>query len=368
MRGTIAVLAGDGIGPEIMASAVRILDAVNAKFGHTFETKEGVTGGVAYDKFGVHLPAETVEMCKKADAILFGAVGGPVSDQESTRWKDAEKNVILGLREKFNLFANLRPLKVWQGTESFSPLKPDLIAGMDVLIVRELIAGIYFGPMRRYEVDGEITAEETSRYTWKEIASVVRIAFVAAQKRRKKLTIVDKANVLETSRLWRDVTRFIHAEFPDIAMDFMFVDNAAQQLVRSPASFDVIATDNMFGDILSDLGGAVVGSLGLVPSASISAKVGSASGGNARRFGLYEPAHGSAPDIAGKNIANPTAQILSLAMLLRYTYDLDKEAQAIEEAVLSAWKAGKKTKDLAAKGEEILSTDDFTSCVIEQLQ
>ena len=354
MTKTIAVLPGDGIGPEIMASAVRVLDAVNAKFGHTFETKEGVTGGVAYDIFGVHLPEETIEMCKKADAILFGAVGGPVSDQESPRWKDAEKNVILGLRKKFNLFANLRPLKVWPGTESFSPLKSNLVAGMDVLIVRELIAGLYFGPMRRYEVDGEITAEETSRYTWKEIASVVRIAFVAAQKRKKKLTIVDKANVLETSRLWRDVARSIHAEFPNVEMDFMFVDNAAQQLVRSPASFDVLATDNMFGDILSDLGGAVVGSLGLVPSASI----------NDKKFGLYEPAHGSAPDIAGKGIANPTAQILSLAMLLRHTYDLDKEAQAIEEAVLSAWKAGKKTKDLGGN----LSTDEFTSCVIQQLQ
>jgi len=358
MKGTIAILPGDGIGPEIMKSAVRVLDAVNAKFHHTFETKAGVTGGEAYDTFGVHLPEETIEICKKADAILFGAVGGPVGDQESPRWKDAEKNVILGLRKKFNLFANLRPLKVWPGTESFSPLKPQLIQGMDVLVVRELVAGLYFGPMRRYEQEGEITAEEISRYTWKEIASVVRIAFVAAEKRKKKLTIVDKANVLETSRLWRDVARSLHAEFPDVQMDFMFVDNAAQQLVRSPVSFDVIATDNMFGDILSDLGGAVVGSLGLVPSASI----------NDKKFGLYEPAHGSAPDIAGKGIANPTAQILSLAMLLRHTYDLDKEAQTIEEAVLSAWKAGKKTKDLAAAGEASLSTNDFTSCIIERLQ
>lgn len=353
MKGTIAVLPGDGIGPEIMASAVRVLDAVNAKFHHNFETKTGITGGAAYDTSGVHLPEETIETCKNADAILFGAVGGPVSDQESPRWKDAEKNVILGLRKKFNLFANLRPLKVWPGTESFSPLKPQLIQGMDVLVVRELVAGLYFGPMRRYEKDGEVTAEEISRYTWKEIASVVRIAFAAAEKRKKKLTIVDKANVLETSRLWRDVARALHAEFPDVQMDFMFVDNAAQQLVRSPASFDVIATDNMFGDILSDLGGAVIGSLGLVPSASI----------NDKKFGLYEPAHGSAPDIAGKNIANPTAQILSLAMLLRHTYDLDTEARAIEEAVLSAWKAGKKTKDLGGT----LGTDAFTTCVIAGL-
>ncbi|MDO8552312.1 MAG: 3-isopropylmalate dehydrogenase [bacterium] len=360
--GTIAVLPGDGIGPEIMASAIKVLDAVSAKCGHTFETKEGLTGGLAYDKFGVHLPEETIKICEASDAILFGAVGGHVSDQESPRWKDAEKNVILGLRKKFNLFANLRPLKVWPGTESFSPLQERFIKGTDVLIVRELIAGLYFGPMRRFEENGEITAEETSRYTWKQIENVVRIAFQAAQKRKKKLTVVDKANVLETSRLWREVARKIQLEFLDVAMDFMFVDNAAQQLVRSPASFDVIATDNMFGDILSDLGGAVVGSLGLVPSASISAK------GGEKKFGLYEPAHGSAPDIAGKGIANPTAQILSLAMLLRYTYELDKEAQAIEEAVLAAWKAGKKTKDLAAPGEASLSTDEFTSCVIERLK
>src|SRR3989338_9920318 len=292
MKGKIAVLPGDGIGKEITDSAVRVLDTINSRFHHDFKTETALVGSSAYDKYGVHLPEETISICESADAILFGAVGGPVSDQESPRWKDAEKNVILGLRKKFNLFANLRPLKVWQGTESFSPLKPDLVAGMDVLIVRELIAGLYFGPMRRYEVDGEITAEETSRYTWKEIASVVRIAFVAAQKRRKKLTVVDKANVLETSRLWRDVARSIHTEFPDVEMDFMFVDNAAQQLVRSPASFDVIATDNIFADIFSDLGGAVVGSLGLVPSASI----------NDKKFGLYEPAHGSAPDIAGKGI------------------------------------------------------------------
>src|SRR3989338_8972880 len=205
VKGTIAVLAGDGIGPEIVVSAVHVLEAVNKKFGHEIRTEEALVGGVAYDKVGKHLPDETLALCERADAILFGAVGGPVADQESPRWKDAEKNVILGLRKKFNLFANLRPLKVWPGTESFSPLKSNLVAGMDVLIVRELIAGLYFGPMRRYEVDGEITAEETSRYTWKEIASVVRIAFVAAQKRKKKLTVVDKANVLETSRLWRGV-------------------------------------------------------------------------------------------------------------------------------------------------------------------
>jgi 3-isopropylmalate dehydrogenase len=353
MRGTIAVLAGDGIGPEIMKSAVRVLDAVNSKFNHTIETREALSGGDAFEKFGVHLPEETVEMCKGSDAILFGAVGGPVSDQESPRWKDAEKNVILGLRKRFDLFANLRPLKVWPGTEIFSPLKQNLITGTDVLVVRELIAGLYFGPMRRFEIDGQTAAEETSRYTWNEIASVVRIAFVAAQKRKKKITVVDKANVLETSRLWREVARSVHAEFPDVGMDFMFVDNAAQQLVRSPASFDVIATDNMFGDILSDLGGAVVGSLGLVPSASI----------NDKKFGLYEPAHGSAPDIAGKNIANPTAQILSLAMLLRYTYDLDTEATAIENAVLATWRAGKKTKDLGGN----LSTDEFTASVIAEL-
>ena len=242
---------------------------------------------------------------------------------------------------------------MWAGTEHFSSLKPEIITGMDVLIVRELVSGIYFGEKRRYEKNGEQMAEDTSTYAAGEIERVVRVAFLAASARKNKLTVVDKANVLETSRLWRDVVRSVQKDFPAVALEFMFVDNAAMQLVRNPVAFDVIVTDNMFGDILSDLGGAIVGSLGLLPSASLGGK----------KFGLYEPSHGSAPDIAGKNIANPTAQILSLSMLLRHTYDLQKEADAIEAAVLAAWNAGEKTKDLGGT----LSTEEFTSCVLTHL-
>ncbi len=358
MKATIAVLPGDGIGQEITDSAIRVLDTINTRFKHDFKTEVALVGSSAYDKFGVHLPEETIEICKNADAILFGAVGGPVSDQESPRWKDAEKNVILGLRKKFDLFANLRPLRVWPGTESFSPLKPELVKGMDVLIIRELVSGVYFGPRRRYEQDGQQVAEETNRYTWNEIERVVRVAFVSATKRKNRLTVVDKANVLETSRLWREVVRSVQKDFPSVAVDFMFIDNATVQLVKAPATFDVIVTDNMFGDILSDLGGSIVGSLGLLPSASL----------NEKKFGLYEPVHGSAPDIAGKGIANPTAQILSLAMLLRHTFDLQKEADAIESAVFACLLADERTKDLMPSGENGLSTTDFTNAVIDKLQ
>lgn len=350
MKGKIAVVPGDGIGPEICRSAVDVLDAVNKRFVHEITTFEGKAGGEAFEKSGKHLPEETIDICEKADAILFGAVGGPVDAQEEPKWKDAEKHVILGLRKKFDLFANLRPLRVWPGTESFSALKPELVKDMDVLIVRELVSGIYFG--RHERVDTQ-TAEDVSRYSKDEIERVLRVAFDAAASRRKKLTVVDKANVLETSRLWREVANAVKKDFPAVEMEFMFVDNAAMQLVRNPAQFDVIVTENMFGDILSDLGGAIVGSLGLLPSASL----------NARKFGLYEPSHGSAPDIAGKGIANPTAQILSLALLLRYTYNLHKEADAIEAAILAAWNAGEKTKDLGGA----LSTDEFTACVVKKL-
>ena len=353
MKGTIAVLPGDGIGPEIMSSALRVLDAVNKRYKHEITTKTALVAGPAYDKYGIHLPEESIDICSKADAILFGAVGGPVDDQENPKWKDAEKNVILDLRKKFDLFANLRPLRVFAGAENFSPLKPELVAGMNVLIIRELVSGIYFGPRKRYKENDEEIAEETSRYKWSEIERIVRVAFAAATNRKKKLTVVDKANVLETSRLWREVVRSLEKEYKDVKVDFMFVDNAAQQLVRSPAIFDVIVTDNLFGDILSDLGGAVVGSLGLLPSASL----------NGKKFGLYEPVHGSAPDIAGKGIANPAAQILSLAMLLRHTFELRKEADAIEKAIRDVLASGDRTRDLGGK----LSTEEFTSCVIDKL-
>ena len=354
MKGNIAVVAGDGIGPEICESAVQILDAINKRFNHQITTTKALAGGDAYDKFGKHLPEETIAICEKADAILFGAVGGPVDAQEDSKWKDAEKNVILGLRKHFDLFANLRRLQIWLPTQHLSPLRPELMKNnVDILIVRELVSGIYFGPSRRFQKDDEIIAEDTNRYTWKEIERVIRVAFDAATKRRKKLTVVDKANVLETSRLWREVSEKVRKEFPAITVEYMYVDNAAFQLVKNPAAFDVIVKDNMFGDILSDLGAGVVGSLGLIPSASL----------NGKKFGLYEPIHGSAPDIAGKSIANPAAQILSLAMLLRHTYELNNEAIAIEHSVLASLQAGEKTKDIGGE----LTTEGFTTCVIKRI-
>ncbi|KKW47937.1 MAG: 3-isopropylmalate dehydrogenase [Candidatus Kaiserbacteria bacterium GW2011_GWA2_58_9] len=247
MKGKIAVVPGDGIGPEICRSAVDVLDAVNKRFVHEITTFEGKAGGEAFEKSGKHLPEETIDICEKADAILFGAVGGPVDAQEKPKWKDAEKHVILGLRKKFDLFANLRPLRVWPGTESFSALKPELVKDMDVLIVRELVSGIYFG--RHERVDTQ-TAEDVSRYSKDEIERVLRVAFDAAASRRKKLTVVDKANVLETSRLWREVANAVKKDFPAVEMEFMFVDNAAMQLVRNPAQFDVIVTDTARRQIL----------------------------------------------------------------------------------------------------------------------
>lgn len=357
MRATIAVIAGDGVGPEIMAAALTVLAAVNNRFGHELRAAEGLAGGAAYNKFGVHLPAETIALARQAQAILFGAVGGPVSAQAEPKWQDLEKNVILALRQQFDLFANLRPLKVSPVLPLLSPLRPERVAGVDVLIVRELVSGIYFGPRRRYEDRGEAVAEDTNRYRASEIERILRVGFIAAERRRQKLTLVDKANVLETSRLWREVTARIAPEFPTVTVEYMYVDNAAMQLVCAPAAFDVIVTENMFGDILSDLGGAVVGSIGLLPSASL----------NAKNFGLYEPVHGSAPDIAGQNIANPAAQILSLALLLRYSLGLEPAAQAVERAVEGAWVAGHRTKDLAVAGELFVGTREFGERVAERI-
>lgn len=357
MQKTIAVLAGDGIGPEIMSAAIKVLEVINQKFNHQIITRAGLAGGEAYERYGAHLPAETIAICEESQAILFGAVGGPVDAGDNPKWKDAEKNVILGLRKKFDLFANFRPLKTWPAILSASPLKPELLADVDILILRELVSGIYFGPRRQYERGGEKVAEDINFYSWSEIERIIRLGFTTARLRRRKLTVVDKANVLDTSRLWREVAKKVSNDFQDIQLEFMFVDNTAAQLVCSPASFDVIATENMFGDILSDLGGAVVGSIGILPSACL----------NSHKFGLYEPVHGSAPDIAGQNIANPTAQILSLAMLLRHSFGLDSEAITIEQAIISVWEHGGKTKDLARPGENYLLTEEFTRQVCKNI-
>lgn len=335
MKKTIAVIAGDGIGPEIVGEAVKVLKKVAEKFGHEFVFDEKLVGGAAYDAFGDCLPDDTLDACKRADAILLGAVGGPKWDALPGP-KRPEKRALLTLRKELGLFANLRPAKVWEPLKDASPLKPSIIGeGLDLLVVRELTGGVYFGEHTRAE-DG-LSALDKMPYSVEEIDRIARTAFEAAKKRRGHVTCVDKANVLETSRLWREVVTRIHdADYSDVTLEFMYVDNAAMQLVRAPSRFDVILTENMFGDILSDEASQITGSIGMLPSASL----------RGDGFGMYEPIHGSAPDIAGKGIANPLATILSAAMLLRHTFGLTAEADAIEAAVAKVLDAGVRTADL----------------------
>jgi 3-isopropylmalate dehydrogenase len=335
MKKTIAVIAGDGIGPEIVGEAVKVLKKVAGKFGHDFTFDERLVGGAAYDAFGDCLPDDTLAACKAADAVLLGAVGGPKWDALPGPQRP-EKRALLTLRKELGLFANLRPAKVWAPLRDASPLKDEILGrGIDLLVVRELTGGVYFGEHTR-SADGT-SALDKMPYSTVEIERIARTAFASARTRSGRVTCVDKANVLETSRLWREVVqRLRDAEYSDVALDFMYVDNAAMQLVRAPGRFDVILTENMFGDILSDEASQITGSIGMLPSASL----------REDGFGMYEPIHGSAPDIAGKGIANPLATILSAAMLLRHTFGLAAEADAIEAAVGAALDAGARTADL----------------------
>ena len=356
MKKTIAVIAGDGIGPEIVGEAVKILKKVAEKFGHDFTFDEKLVGGAAYDAFGDCLPDDTLAACKGADAVLLGAVGGPKWDALPGP-KRPEKRALLTLRKELGLFANLRPAKVWSALKDASPLRPDIIGeGLDLLVVRELTGGVYFGEHVR-AADGQ-SALDKMPYSVPEIERIARTAFAAARTRRSHVTCVDKANVLETSRLWREVVqRLRDAEYADVELDFMYVDNAAMQLVRAPSRFDVILTENMFGDILSDEASQITGSIGMLPSASL----------RADGFGMYEPIHGSAPDIAGRGIANPLATILSAAMLLRHTFGLSAEADAIESAVGSVLARGARTPDIAKSGEKALSTTEMGAAVLAEL-
>ena len=335
MKKTIAVIKGDGIGPEIVSEAVAVLAKIAAKFGHDFTFDERLVGGAAYDATGDCLPDETLAACKGADAVLLGAVGGPKWDALPGP-KRPEKRALLTLRKELGLFANLRPAKVWSTLRDASPLKAQVVDdGIDLLVVRELTGGVYFGEHLR-AADGQ-SALDKMPYSVPEIERIARVAFAAARTRRNRVTSVDKANVLETSRLWREtVQRIRNAEYPDVALEFMYVDNAAMQLVRAPSHFDVILTENMFGDILSDEASQVTGSIGMLPSASL----------RDDGFGMYEPIHGSAPDIAGKGVANPLATILSAAMMLRHSFGLEAEAGAIERAVASTLESGVLTPDL----------------------
>jgi 3-isopropylmalate dehydrogenase len=351
----IALLAGDGIGPEILREAVRVLDVLR-KEGLPIETEEALVGGAAYDAHGEPLPQATLDLAKRADAVLFGAVGGPKYDTLA-REKRPEK-ALLALRKECDFFANLRPATVFPELADASTLKPEVVSGLDIMIVRELTGDIYFGEPRG--ITGEKGARvgfNTMRYTEAQIARIVHVGFKTARQRGKRLASIDKMNVLETTQLWRDIVEEIAPEYPDVAVSHMLVDNCAMQLVRNPRQFDVIVTGNMFGDILSDEASMLTGSIGMLPSASL----------DAAGKGLYEPIHGSAPDIAGKGIANPLATILSMAMMFRYTFGRADVADRIEKAVRAALAAGLRTGDIASKGLKPASTTEMGTAVVKAL-
>jgi 3-isopropylmalate dehydrogenase len=353
MRALICVLPGDGIGPEVTSEAVAVLDAVAQAGGHTFETREALIGGAAIDAAGSALPPATLELAQQADAVLLGAVGGPKWDDP--RAKVRPEQGLLAIRKGLGLYANLRPVAVNPQLLRASPLRPELLAGVDMVVVRELTGGIYFGEKKR----DATSASDLCLYTEAEVERIVRSAARIAQGRRKKLTSVDKANVLETSRLWREVTeRVVKKEFPELQLSNMLVDACAMHLIRRPADFDVIVTENMFGDILTDEASMLAGSMGMLPSASL---------GDGKR-GLYEPIHGSAPDIAGKGVANPYATILSAAMLLRHSLGLEAEARAVEAAVAEAISAGVLPADVAAPGTKAATTVEAGAAVRKALR
>jgi 3-isopropylmalate dehydrogenase len=349
----IVTLPGDGIGPEVTTEAVRALEAVASRFRHELQVTEKPVGGAAILASDDPLPAETVQACLGSTAVLLGAVGGPAFDHYAGNLRPEAG--LLRLRKALGVFANLRPAICLPGLEELSPLRPDVVRATDVLIVRELLGGLYFGERHTTGDEGSRRAVDTLAYSEPEIERIARVAFELADKRRKKLSSVDKANVLDSSRLWREVVNRVAGDFPSVSLNHMYVDSAAMALVSRPSTFDVIVTENMFGDILSDQAGAVVGSLGLLPSASIGGKV-----------GLYEPIHGSAPDIAGKGLANPLGSILSAAMLLRHSFQLMAEAASIESAVRDVLASGHRTPDLA-NGGDALSTRKMGELVAAQI-
>lgn len=351
----IAVLKGDGIGPEIVNEAIKVLDKTAEKFGFEVEYDEALLGGCAIDATGVPLPEETVAKCKAADSVLLGAVGGPKWDNQPGN--NRPEAGLLGIRGALGLFANLRPAVIFEPLKNASPLKSEIIGeSMDIMIVRELTGGIYFGKRGKLEENGVPAAYDTEKYSVTEIERIGRVAFDMAMKRNKKLTSVDKANVLDSSRLWRETMIRLSKEYPEVELSHMYVDNCAMQLVRNPKQFDVIVTSNIFGDILSDEASMISGSIGMLASASLSSG----------KSGLYEPIHGSAPDIAGQGIANPLATILSVAMMLRYSLDEPKAAEAIENAVAEALKTTR-TPDIYTEGTKKVSTSEMGDIVVSLL-
>ena len=349
----IAVIKGDGIGPEVTGAAMDVLVKVGERFSHKFNFTESICGGAADDKFGEPLPAESLDICLKSDSVLLGAVGGPQYD--SLPYEKRPERALLGVRKAMGLYANLRPARLFPALEKVCPLKAP--GKIDLLVVRELIGGIYFGEkgMRRGKYGAE--GYDVMAYGELEVERIARVAFELAQKRRGKVSSIDKANVLKTSGLWRKCVHDVHSDYPDVQLEDVLVDNAAMQLVRDPAQFDVIVTGNLFGDILSDLSAMCVGSIGILPSASI----------NETTRGLYEPIHGAAPTIAGKDIANPLATILSAAMMLRYAFDLAKEADAVEAAVEKTLAQGARTADLKEEGLPVIGTRAMTEKVIANI-
>ncbi|SKA59549.1 3-isopropylmalate dehydrogenase [Eubacterium uniforme] len=360
MNYKVAVIPGDGIGPEIVDEAKKVLNAVGAKYGHEFDYTEVLMGGVSIDKTGVPLTDEALETAKASDAVLLGAVGGVVGKDS---WYELPTNLrpeagLLAIRKGLGLFANLRPAYLYKELKGACPLKEEVAEkGFDMIIVRELTGGLYFGKRETKEVDGVLTATDTLTYNENEIRRIAKKAFDIAMKRRKNVISVDKSNVLDSSRLWDKIVNEVAKDYPEVTLTHMLVDNCAMQLVKDPAQFDVVVTENMFGDILSDEASMVTGSIGMLSSASL----------REDKFGLYEPSHGAAPDIAGQDKANPIATILSAAMMLRYSFDLDKEADAIEKAVEQVLEEGFRTIDIAKQGEDFVSCSKMGSLIAERV-
>ncbi|MGM7636265.1 3-isopropylmalate dehydrogenase [Bacillus sp. Hm123] len=356
MKKKIAVLPGDGVGREIVKGATSVLAAIGQRFGHEFEIEYGEIGGAAIDSFNTPLPTETLDLCKRSDAVLLGAVGGPKWDHLPSHIRP--ERGLLAIRKELGLFANLRPILAFQTLLQSSPLKPEIAEGVNLMIVRELTGGLYFGKPSERRGENEEVVVDTLQYTREEIERIVDQAFELAVVRQKKLTSVDKANVLESSRMWREIVNEKAKLYPQVEVEHMYVDAAAMKLVSRPKDFDVVVTENLFGDILSDEASMITGSLGMLPSASL----------RADGFGLYEPVHGSAPDIAGQNKANPMAMILSAALMLKYSFNLREEAESIEQAVQEVLNAGYRTSDLQIEGGTVVGTDQMIELIVQRVE
>jgi len=361
MEFDVAVLPGDGVGPEVITQALKVLQTVGEKFGHSLHLQDGLIGGVAIDTLGTALSDETLKMCKQCDAVLLGAVGG-------SKWDDPQAEIhpedgLLALRKGLELFANLRPVKVFPMLVNSTNLKPEVVKGVDLMVVRELTGGLYFGqPKKQWQTPEGRQAVDTMAYSEMEIERILRVGFELAQNRRKKLTSVDKANVLQSSRLWRQIAIEISADYPDVELQHMLVDACAMRFIQRPAELDVLVTENMFGDILTDEASMLAGSMGMLPSASLAGIP------RGKTFGMYEPIHGSAPSRAGQNLANPIATILSVAMMLRYSFALETEAQTIENAVLATLEQGYRTYDIMSEGQIRVGTKEMGDLIAQKVK